>query len=98
MYGFVVSPGLVRVLCEELGDQNKARILIRRGPKSLGVSGSVASESALIPAGTLLLRVRAPSSSFWPDGGPESLRSPCCGLAIYKTNNQQAKRLISTIL
>ncbi|GFO44990.1 hypothetical protein PoB_007149500 [Plakobranchus ocellatus] len=29
-------------------------------------------------------RVRAPPPAPWPDGGPESLRSPCCGLAIYK--------------
>ncbi|GFO21664.1 NADPH oxidase 5-like [Plakobranchus ocellatus] len=25
-------------------------------------------------------RVRAPPPAHWPDGGPESLRSPCCGL------------------
>ncbi|GFN99843.1 hypothetical protein PoB_002634900 [Plakobranchus ocellatus] len=28
---------------------------------------------------------RAPQRVPWPDGGPESLRSPCCGLAINKT-------------
>ncbi|GFO47741.1 hypothetical protein PoB_007424600 [Plakobranchus ocellatus] len=50
-----------------------------------GVGGTVASESALRSAGTLLSRVRAPPPAPWPDGGPESLRSPCCGLAIYKT-------------
>ncbi|GFO00295.1 hypothetical protein PoB_002680000 [Plakobranchus ocellatus] len=44
----------------------------------------VANESALGSAGTLLSRVRAPPSAPWPDGGPESLRSPCCALAIYK--------------
>ncbi|GFO46570.1 hypothetical protein PoB_007307500 [Plakobranchus ocellatus] len=49
-----------------------------------GVGGTVASESALRSAGTLLSRVRAPPTAPWPDGGPESLRSPCCGLAIYK--------------
>ncbi|GFO37902.1 hypothetical protein PoB_006440700 [Plakobranchus ocellatus] len=45
---------------------------------------TVACESALRSAGTLLSRVRAPLPAPWPDGGPESLRSPCCGLAIYK--------------
>ncbi|GFO38939.1 hypothetical protein PoB_006544400 [Plakobranchus ocellatus] len=44
----------------------------------------LACESALRSAGTLLSRVRAPLPAPWPDGGPESLRSPCCGLAIYK--------------
>ncbi|GFO08010.1 hypothetical protein PoB_003451500 [Plakobranchus ocellatus] len=46
--------------------------------KLRGVGGTVASESALRSAGTLLSRVRAPPSAPWPDGGPESLRSPCC--------------------
>ncbi|GFO32814.1 hypothetical protein PoB_005931900 [Plakobranchus ocellatus] len=27
----------------------------------------------------LLSRARAPPPASWPDGGPESLRSPCCG-------------------
>ncbi|GFO49101.1 hypothetical protein PoB_007560600 [Plakobranchus ocellatus] len=49
-----------------------------------GVGGTVASESTLRSAGTLLSWVRAPPPAPWPDGGPESLRSPCCGLAIYK--------------
>ncbi|GFO19095.1 hypothetical protein PoB_004560000 [Plakobranchus ocellatus] len=53
---------------------------IRQG----GVGSTVACESALRSAGTLLSRVRAPLPAPWPDGGPESLRSPCCGLAIYK--------------
>ncbi|GFO04699.1 antigen b membrane protein [Plakobranchus ocellatus] len=46
--------------------------IIYAAPK--GVGGTVASESALRSAGTLL--------ALWP----ESLRSPCCGLAIQKTN------------
>ncbi|GFO10960.1 hypothetical protein PoB_003746500 [Plakobranchus ocellatus] len=54
----------------------------------VGVGGTVASESALRSAGTLLSRVRAPPPASWPDGGPESLRSPCCGLAIYKKQKQ----------
>ncbi|GFO28447.1 hypothetical protein PoB_005495200 [Plakobranchus ocellatus] len=49
-----------------------------------GVGSTVACESALRSAGTLLSRVRAPLPAPWPDGGPESLRSPCCGLAVYK--------------
>ncbi|GFO14351.1 hypothetical protein PoB_004085600 [Plakobranchus ocellatus] len=48
------------------------------------VGSTVAIESALRPAGTFLPRVRAPPPAPWPDGGPESLRSPGCGLAIYK--------------
>ncbi|GFO13774.1 hypothetical protein PoB_004027900 [Plakobranchus ocellatus] len=48
---------------------------------------TVACESALRSAGTLLSRVRAPLPASWPDGGPESLRSSCCGLAIYKKLN-----------
>ncbi|GFN94084.1 hypothetical protein PoB_002059000 [Plakobranchus ocellatus] len=31
-----------------------------------------------------VLWIRGPLPAPWPDGGPESLRSPCCGLAIYK--------------
>ncbi|GFN80853.1 hypothetical protein PoB_000735900 [Plakobranchus ocellatus] len=56
-----------------------------------GVGDTVTSESALRSAGTLLSRVRAPPPAPWPDGGPESLRSPCCGLAIYK--NQKPNHL-----
>ncbi|GFO35959.1 hypothetical protein PoB_006246400, partial [Plakobranchus ocellatus] len=35
-----------------------------------GIGGTVACESALRSAGTLLSRVRAPSSAHRPDGGP----------------------------
>ncbi|GFN84792.1 tumor protein p53-inducible protein 13 [Plakobranchus ocellatus] len=44
-------------------------------PSFEGVGGTVARESALRSAGTLLSRVRAPPPAPWPDGGPESLRS-----------------------
>ncbi|GFN97623.1 gypsy retrotransposon integrase-like protein 1 [Plakobranchus ocellatus] len=63
---------------------------IRFEPRSLikkGVGGTVAIESALRSAGTLLSRVRTPPPAPWPDGELESLRSPCCGLAIYKKTN-----------
>ncbi|GFN80909.1 hypothetical protein PoB_000741500 [Plakobranchus ocellatus] len=55
-----------------------------------GFGSSVFSESALRAAGTLLSRVRTPPMAPWPDGGPKSLRSPCCGLAIYTKTNQPA--------
>ncbi|GFO48922.1 hypothetical protein PoB_007542700 [Plakobranchus ocellatus] len=42
-----------------------------------GVGGTVANESSLRSAGTLLSRLRAPLPAPWPDGGPESLRSSC---------------------
>ncbi|GFO05205.1 hypothetical protein PoB_003171000 [Plakobranchus ocellatus] len=47
-----------------------------------GVDGTVASESALRSAGNILSGVRAPPLAPWPDRGPESLRSPCCGPAL----------------
>ncbi|GFN92156.1 hypothetical protein PoB_001866200 [Plakobranchus ocellatus] len=49
-----------------------------------GVVGTVASESAQRSAGTLLSQLRAPPPAPWPNEGPESLRSPCCALAIHK--------------
>ncbi|GFO02136.1 hypothetical protein PoB_002864100 [Plakobranchus ocellatus] len=57
-------------------------------PESRGLTGrsgvTLASKSALGSAGTFLSRVQAPQLALWPDGEPESLRSPCCGLDIYK--------------
>ncbi|GFN75776.1 hypothetical protein PoB_000228200 [Plakobranchus ocellatus] len=41
------------------------------------------SESTLRCEGTLLSGVRASPLAPWPDREPESLRSPCCGLAIF---------------
>ncbi|GFN91701.1 eukaryotic translation initiation factor 3 subunit f [Plakobranchus ocellatus] len=61
------------------------------------VGGTVASESALRSAENLLLRVRAPPPAPWPDGRPESLRSRCCGLAIYK-NHRLFRRISDNIL
>ncbi|GFO50568.1 hypothetical protein PoB_007707300 [Plakobranchus ocellatus] len=66
------------VPCSILGPLERERMV---------TSFTVACESALRSAGTLLSRVRAPLPAPWPDGGPESLRSPCCGLAIYKNSN-----------
>ncbi|GFN80115.1 hypothetical protein PoB_000662100 [Plakobranchus ocellatus] len=48
------------------------------------VGGTVDSESSLRSAGTLLSRVRVLPPAPWPDRGRESLRSPCCRLAICK--------------
>ncbi|GFO32478.1 transglutaminase [Plakobranchus ocellatus] len=53
-----------------------------------GVGGTVASESALRSAGTVQSRVRAPTPAPRPDGGPQSLRSPFCGVAVHKKPNQ----------
>ncbi|GFO10857.1 hypothetical protein PoB_003736200 [Plakobranchus ocellatus] len=60
----------------------KLYIFIKRG-----VGGTVVGESALRSAGILQWRVRAPPPAPWPGGWPESLRSPCCGLAIYKNKS-----------
>ncbi|GFO06521.1 hypothetical protein PoB_003302600 [Plakobranchus ocellatus] len=57
--------------------------------KRWGVGGTVACEFALRSAGSLLSRIPAPPSVSRPDGRHGSLRSPCCGLAIYKTPKTQ---------
>ncbi|GFN91067.1 hypothetical protein PoB_001757300 [Plakobranchus ocellatus] len=58
-------------------------------PQCRGVRGTVDSESALRSARILLSQVRALPPAPWPDGGPESLRSPCCGLATFKRLSPQ---------
>ncbi|GFO06163.1 hypothetical protein PoB_003266800 [Plakobranchus ocellatus] len=50
--------------------------------KGVSIGGTFYSKPALRSAGTLLLRVRAPPPPPSPNGGPQSLRSPCCGLAV----------------
>ncbi|GFO08932.1 hypothetical protein PoB_003543700 [Plakobranchus ocellatus] len=57
-------------------------------PSGPGVSGTVGSESALRSPENLLSRVRAPPPAPWPDGGPESLKTSCCGLALYENLKQ----------
>ncbi|GFN81515.1 hypothetical protein PoB_000802100 [Plakobranchus ocellatus] len=52
------------------------------------IGGIVASESALSSAGTLLSWVRAPP----PAPRPESLKSPCCELAVYKNKQTNKKK------
>ncbi|GFO03360.1 hypothetical protein PoB_002986500 [Plakobranchus ocellatus] len=47
---------------------------------SAGLGGTVLSESALKFEKNVLLRVRVLPPAPCPDGGTESLRSPCCGL------------------
>ncbi|GFO49544.1 hypothetical protein PoB_007604900 [Plakobranchus ocellatus] len=47
----------------------------------------VDSNPALRTAWTFLLRVRAPPRVPWPDGGPKSLRPPCCRQAIIQKPN-----------
>ncbi|GFO35448.1 ninein-like protein [Plakobranchus ocellatus] len=66
----------------------------RRYSGILGVT--VDSESSMSSAGTILSRVQAQSIALWPDVRLKSLRSPCCGLATYKNQNQLG-RLICPI-
>ncbi|GFO01892.1 protein dd3-3-like, partial [Plakobranchus ocellatus] len=50
---------------------------VRDGTTTQSCGGaSMASESILRSAGTLLSRVPAPPPSPWPGGGPKSLRAP----------------------
>ncbi|GFO35507.1 amiloride-sensitive sodium channel subunit gamma [Plakobranchus ocellatus] len=60
------------------------------------VEGTVTSESTLRSAMILLSRVRAPPLAFRPDGGPESLRSPCCGHTIY--NKKPIRTIVNPVL
>ncbi|GFN93927.1 hypothetical protein PoB_002043300 [Plakobranchus ocellatus] len=46
------------------------------------VGGTVDGELALRSAGTPSSLVRSPPPASWPDGGPESPRSPCYEQAI----------------
>ncbi|GFO05940.1 hypothetical protein PoB_003244500 [Plakobranchus ocellatus] len=86
--GRVVSPDVFNHV------DNPSKILLLGRPQALkpanfpvvikcsgGVGGTVACESALRSAGNHL--------SPRPDGGPKSLRSLCCGLAIYKNPDPQ---------
>ncbi|GFO37740.1 hypothetical protein PoB_006424500 [Plakobranchus ocellatus] len=57
---------------------------LHRGCRGSGVDGTLDSEHALKSVEILLSRVRAPTPALWPDEGPESLISPCCGLDIQK--------------
>ncbi|GFO18614.1 hypothetical protein PoB_004511900 [Plakobranchus ocellatus] len=81
----------------KLSDQTTYRLAQPSFTGSWDVGGTVASESALRSTGTLLSRVRAQPPAPWPDGGPESLKSPC-GQAIYKnltvSSCSQCKNLI----
>ncbi|GFO06100.1 hypothetical protein PoB_003260500 [Plakobranchus ocellatus] len=67
-------------------DKDLYKVNVHTSLKSLlgGIGGIVDSEYAPRSAEILLSRVRAPPPALWPDGGPESLRSPCYGLAILK--------------
>ncbi|GFN90123.1 hypothetical protein PoB_001662900 [Plakobranchus ocellatus] len=59
-------------------------------PTQRGVGSTVACESPLRSAGIFLLLGRTPPPTPWPGGGPASLRSPSCGLAIHKNQLQPA--------
>ncbi|GFO17874.1 hypothetical protein PoB_004437900 [Plakobranchus ocellatus] len=50
----------------------------------MGVSDTMVSDPTLKSAGIFVSGVRAPPSATWPDGGPQSLRSSCCELAMHK--------------
>ncbi|GFO19294.1 hypothetical protein PoB_004579900 [Plakobranchus ocellatus] len=45
------------------------------------VIGTLDSKPTLRSIGTLLSQIEAQPLAPWPDGRPESLRSPCCGHA-----------------
>ncbi|GFO28333.1 hypothetical protein PoB_005483800 [Plakobranchus ocellatus] len=49
-----------------------------------GIGGTLDTEAGPISAKILLWRVRAPPLAPWPDVWPESLRSPCGGLAKHR--------------
>ncbi|GFO18105.1 hypothetical protein PoB_004461000 [Plakobranchus ocellatus] len=57
--------------------------------KQGGIGGTVVGESTLRSAGILLSRIRASLPAPWPKGWPKSLRSPCCGLAVYQNQLNQ---------
>ncbi|GFO15433.1 hypothetical protein PoB_004193800 [Plakobranchus ocellatus] len=68
--------------------------ILRQGPSGLNLIKSghikrkwwpVDSEAALRSVEIFLSWARARPKTPWPDGGAESLRSPCCGLALQKT-------------
>ncbi|GFN92978.1 hypothetical protein PoB_001948400 [Plakobranchus ocellatus] len=63
-----------------LGFEPRHRLYTKPNPvlRSEGFGGTVARQSTLRSAGTLLSRVRATPPAPWLDGGPESLRSHCC--------------------
>ncbi|GFN82121.1 hypothetical protein PoB_000862700 [Plakobranchus ocellatus] len=55
-------------------------------PPSFRQSDERDMPQAMDPRRSLLTMEPHSGSAPWPDGGPESLRSPCCGLAIYKNS------------
>ncbi|GFO44970.1 hypothetical protein PoB_007147500 [Plakobranchus ocellatus] len=64
----------------------------------MGVGGTMDSESALRCARTPLSRVRALPPAPRPDGGgPESLRSSCCGRAISTNQTNLLRRAECTL-
>ncbi|GFN89187.1 mothers against decapentaplegic homolog [Plakobranchus ocellatus] len=95
------------VLWKSIGSPGRAVGYQVRGPRFESPCGpsqffiaplyppSTKCESALKCAGSLLSRVRSPPPAPWPDGGPESLILPCCGLVIYI--NQPERKLIKTL-
>ncbi|GFO17128.1 hypothetical protein PoB_004363300 [Plakobranchus ocellatus] len=56
-----------------------------------GFDKTVDSDLGLRSTGILLLQVQTLSPTPWPGGRSQSLRSSCCGLAMYK--NSQIKLL-----
>ncbi|GFN92446.1 hypothetical protein PoB_001895200 [Plakobranchus ocellatus] len=81
----LLTHGLVRVLCEELGDQNKVRSLYfdRAFNSSSIVRPEICRDSFVSGSSS--------ATGTLPDRRPESLRSPYCGLALY--TNQTKPRL-----
>ncbi|GFN90891.1 hypothetical protein PoB_001739700 [Plakobranchus ocellatus] len=88
-----VSPVTVRL-------RNKQRRLSESfgSPKLADVGGTLDSEPALRFAGILLSRVQAPPPTPWPVEGPESLKSPRCGLTIHKKQTSRVASIIFLLL
>ncbi|GFO00837.1 hypothetical protein PoB_002734200 [Plakobranchus ocellatus] len=79
---YAYSPGLQQ---DDLGlsAPHQVRESVAGSSSNRQQQGPLDSASALRSAGTLVSQVRVSPLLPWLDGGPKSLRSPCCGLATH---------------